>query len=994
MNRIYRTVWNVAKGQWQVAPETVKSQGKSRSRGTRTVGTVASLATGSFLLLPLHAFAGGLPSGGEVRAGEGSIEQSGSEMRINQKSDRMAIDWEDFSVDAGSRVEFIQPGRNSAALNRVTGDQVSRIRGAIEANGQVFLVNPNGIVFGDTAQVDVGGLVASTLDISPEDFMAGNFTFEGDSSSAIVNQGNIRTADEGYVALIAAEIINEGSIKAPKGDVLMGAGSRVTLDMGGPIKIEVEQARLDTYIEQGGAIKADGGRVYLTAKAAGDLAASVINHTGVTQAQTLAENEQGEIWLMGDMDSGETRVAGTLDASAPDGGDGGFIETSAAKVSIADEAVVTTKADNGQTGEWLIDPQDYTVAATDGDITGSSLSGLLDSNNITIQTVTGTDDTNNLYATQSGNGDIFVNDEVTWSSGNTLTLNAIRNIEINNTIDASEGSGGKLALEYGQGSADGEIDGQTASYAVNAPVNLQAGQNFSTQLGNTGDVLEFTVITELGTASGYDAGTLQAMRDDKSGNYALGTNINASETATWNQNGTDADGNPIYEGWDPIFDTSNFTNQFSGTFDGLGHTISNLTINRQNESYVGLFGRTKIGSSISNIGPVGGNVVGDRNVGGIVGVNASVIINSFAAINVTGRGDVGGLVGYNNNEITKAYAKGKVTATRGKAGGLVGWNQKPIANAYATGKVMGGSEVGGLVGQNFNGEITNTYATGNVEATGATSGYAGGLVGVNNGPGALVSDSYATGSVVTGSDVGGLIGLDFNSQNGAAGSYYAITDADGNGINSTNDSGKGIGLTRIELTKLSTFSAWGSDIDDQGGTGAVWRIYEGHTTPLLRSFLTPVTITPSVSDKTYDGSVASGSASYTLEPSNAMLEGGSQVDYTTDAADAGTYTTNSGLVFSGLYSDQQGYDIRYADAELAINPRPQLIPGALAESGPQPRITSIVSQTLQTASSPSEQDRSNRLTPTPPNPEMLLGGIQIMAGGINSTLNNNPEGDN
>ncbi|MGM0954262.1 MAG: filamentous hemagglutinin N-terminal domain-containing protein, partial [Pseudomonadota bacterium] len=118
----------VAKGQWQVAPETVKSQGKSRSRGTRTVGTVASLATGSLLLLPLHAFAGGLPSGGEVRAGEGSIEQSGSEMRINQKSDRMAIDWEDFSVDAASRVEFIQPGRNSAALNRVTGDQVSRIR--------------------------------------------------------------------------------------------------------------------------------------------------------------------------------------------------------------------------------------------------------------------------------------------------------------------------------------------------------------------------------------------------------------------------------------------------------------------------------------------------------------------------------------------------------------------------------------------------------------------------------------------------------------------------------------------------------------------------------------------------------------------------------------------------------------------------------------------------------------------------------------------------
>ncbi|BBI48431.1 hypothetical protein HORIV_08520 [Vreelandella olivaria] len=283
MNRIYRTVWNAARGQWQVAPENVKRHGKSSTRRSSTVGAVASLAAGSLILLPLNAFASGLPSGGEIRAGSGSIEQSGHEMRINQNSGRMAIDWDDFSVAEGSRVEFNQPGRDAAALNRVTGDQLSQIRGAIDANGQVFLVNPNGIVFGDTAQVDVGGLVASTLDISPDDFMAGNFTFAGDSRSAIINQGNIRAAEEGYVALIAAEIINKGSISAPRGDVMVGAGSRVTLDMGGPIKIEVEAALLNTYIEQGGAIQADGGRVYLTAKAAGDLAASVINHTGTTR---------------------------------------------------------------------------------------------------------------------------------------------------------------------------------------------------------------------------------------------------------------------------------------------------------------------------------------------------------------------------------------------------------------------------------------------------------------------------------------------------------------------------------------------------------------------------------------------------------------------------------------------------------------------------------------------------------------------------------------
>ncbi|KPQ20942.1 MAG: two partner secretion system secretin component, partial [Halomonas sp. HL-93] len=103
MNRIYRTVWNAARGQWQVAPENVKRHGKSSASRSHTVGAVASLAVGSILLLPLSALASGLPSGGEIRAGSGDIKQSGNEMRINQDSDRMAIDWDDFSVDEGSR---------------------------------------------------------------------------------------------------------------------------------------------------------------------------------------------------------------------------------------------------------------------------------------------------------------------------------------------------------------------------------------------------------------------------------------------------------------------------------------------------------------------------------------------------------------------------------------------------------------------------------------------------------------------------------------------------------------------------------------------------------------------------------------------------------------------------------------------------------------------------------------------------------------------------
>ncbi|BBI48430.1 hypothetical protein HORIV_08510 [Vreelandella olivaria] len=269
---------------------------------------------------------------------------------------------------------------------------------------------------------------------------------------------------------------------------------------------------------------------------------------------------------MGDMQHGETRVAGTLDASAPNDGDGGFVETSAAKVSIMDEATVTTRADDGQTGEWLIDPQDYTVAEEDGDITGNTLSNNLVDNNVTIESVDGGED---------GNGDIFINDEVTWSSGNTLTLNAQRNIEINEEMDASEGNGGKLALEYGQDSTDGG----SALFTANAPVNLQAGQNLSTQLGSNGEVLDFIVITELGDETGYADGTLQAMRDDLEGHYALGADIDASNTVNWEEG----------KGWEPVGFDSFLSGQdsFRGAFNGLGHTISDLTINRPEEDNVG-----------------------------------------------------------------------------------------------------------------------------------------------------------------------------------------------------------------------------------------------------------------------------------------------------------------------------------------------------------------------------------------------------------------------
>lgn len=398
-------------------------------------------------------------------------------------------------------MRFNQPNATAIALNRVLGQDPSQILGNLSANGQVFILNPNGVLFDTGSQANVGGLVASTLSLSDADFMAGNNTFSnGGTAGAVVNRGTLTAAQGGYIALLAPEVRNEGVISATLGTALLAAGDKVTLtpNNGSLLSYSIDQGALNALADNKHLIQADGGQVFMSAKAANALSTAMVNNTGIIEARTV-QNVAGVIMLMGDMQVGTVNVGGTLDASAPNGGNGGFIETSAAHVKVANDAKVTTAAPNGNSGTWLIDPVDFTIAASSGDITGAALGTLLDSNNITIQTATGTNTPTNLYGSTGTNGDIHVNDAVSWSTNNTLTLDAFRNININQSITAT-GASGKLALLYGQGSTDGVIGGVTSAYNVNAPVNLRAGPNFSTKLGSTGTVKGYTVITSLGLA--------------------------------------------------------------------------------------------------------------------------------------------------------------------------------------------------------------------------------------------------------------------------------------------------------------------------------------------------------------------------------------------------------------------------------------------------------------------------------------------------------------
>jgi filamentous hemagglutinin family protein len=775
MNRIFRLIWSDSLGAYVPAAETARGRGKSSKR--KLIAVALSLSAGI-------AQAG--PTGGQVTGGSGTITQSGSTTTIQQSSQNLLLNWQTFNIAPQETVDFVQPNATAIAVNRILGTNGSVILGHLNANGEVYLINPNGVLFGKGSEVNVGALVASTLDLNDSTPGDTSKTFSGTGTGSVINDGTLTAATGGTVALLGNRVSNNGVISAQLGTVALGAGSAATLTFRGIslVTMQIDQSVLNSVAANGGLIRVDGGQVLMTAGAQKALLASVVNNTGVIEARTL-ENHEGTITLLGGMAAGTVNVAGTLDASAPTGGSGGAIETSAAHVEIADSAKVTTAAALGLNGTWLIDPTDFTIAPSGGNETGAQLSSALGAGNVTIQSNSGTTGTA---------GAINVNDIVTWSA-NTLTLSAQNNININSQMNGSGTA--SLALKYGQGAVNA---GNLSTYNVSAPVNLPAGPYFSTQLGSNGAVTNFTVITSLGQAADATMApgiaTLQGMAATANlgGNFALGANIDATATATWNPVG------PGFAGFSPVGTSSGAS--FTGTFDGLGHTISNLFINLPTTSYVGMFGFVNTGGAIINVG-VNGNVTGGTSqnqaaagilvgasygrvtnsytsgtltdaynwgTGGLVGDNGGTIDGSHSSTNVSGVGTLGGLVGSNYGSISSSFATGPVTGQDRYIGGLVGKSTGSVNTSYATGSVSGGGYVGGLVGANEGGSVNNSHATGSVNCVSTCTSanrFMGGLVGFVNIQNAnnvqipgTVSNSHATGAVTGGSYTGGLVGAD------------------------------------------------------------------------------------------------------------------------------------------------------------------------------------------------------------------------------------------
>ena len=338
----------------------------NRNAITRLKTTTALAGTVAVLLSANTAYA--LPTGGLVSAGSASISSSGSQTTITQSSGRAVIDWSSFNVENGETVQFVQPSATSVALNRIHDTSASEIYGALNANGQVWLLNANGIVFGKGSQVNVGGLIATTANISNSNFMAGNNSFDTPGSPGSWHRqcrqhhcGGRR--DAGFCC---ASVVNTGVINAHLGKVTLASGDTFALDMYGDglINLAVSPEVTAQLVANSGLIQDNGGGVLLTAAAGSQIVNSLIDNTGIIGAQSAGVNQDGSIELYaegsnavtgnvtagkGQKSGGSTVInSGILDASGYGAGEtGGTISVLADNVGILSGSFIDASGDVG-----------------------------------------------------------------------------------------------------------------------------------------------------------------------------------------------------------------------------------------------------------------------------------------------------------------------------------------------------------------------------------------------------------------------------------------------------------------------------------------------------------------------------------------------------------------------------------------------------------------------------------------------------------------------
>lgn len=619
------------------------------------------------------------PSGGQAIHGKVEIKQDGHKLTIRQTDDRAILHWEDFSIAQGEITQFLQPGKNSATLNRVLGGKISEIYGTLDANGKVYLINPNGIVVGPSGVINAAGFVASTLDVTNEEFLAsGDMTFRGNSTAKIINMGKIGATD-GDVILIAQEIENIGTISAPNGTASLAAGQEVLVKASGAERVFVQAGKgsvTNSGLIEGAAaeIKAAGGNEYALA----------INNTGTVRA-TGVVSSGGKIRLVAS--GGKIRQAGTLRATkAPLSNEkadvrvlgkdveltetsrieapGGFVETSGDRIVIAKGSSVDTRAADGTAGTWLIDPVNLNVVTGGGsDITASTVDpativSQLNANNITLQATNSITVTDAINASANANSDVTTANNLTFDTV-TLNLNAPVILKAGAVLSGTSllttvnvGSNGRVQNGINAVAANGTVNLAASTYAIPATVNITKNVTVNGTAGST--ILDgsnsISVMSISGATATLNGLTLQNGRANAGGGLIVSgaANVTIRNSTITNNTATNPSGSGEFggglllrSGTTVLIDRSTISNnkaRYGAGFDAYGVlTITNSTISGNVASssgggaYVNPGGSFNISNSTVANNTSNGFGSGLDNDGGSLTVNYSTVVGNVGS---------------------------------------------------------------------------------------------------------------------------------------------------------------------------------------------------------------------------------------------------------------------------------------------------------------------------------------------------------------------------
>ncbi|HBB4978041.1 TPA: filamentous hemagglutinin N-terminal domain-containing protein, partial [Escherichia coli] len=778
MNRIYKLKFDKRRNELVVVSEITAGVGKAKATGRveggnasrRGVRAMALSLLSGMIMMANPVTAANLPTGGQIVAGSGSIQTpSGNQMNIIQNSQNMVANWNSFDIGKGNTVQFYQPNSSAVALNRVVGGGESKIMGNLKANGQVFLVNPNGVLFGKDASVSTSGFVASTRDIKNDDFMNRRYTFSGGQKAGaeIVNQGALTTNAGGYIVLAADKVSNSGTIRTPGGKTVLAAGERVTLqlDNGGLTSVQVSGDVVNALVENRGLISARDGQVYLTAFGRDMLMNTVLNVSGVVEAGGM-HRQDGNIVLDGG-DSGVVHLSGTLQADNASG-QGGKVVVQGQNILLDKGSSITATGSQGG-GEVYIG----------GGWQGKD-SSIRNADKVVMQDGARID----VSATQQGNGGTAV----LWSESFTNFRG-----QISAKGGENGGNGGQVETSsHGNLQAFGSVSasakkGKAGNWLLD-PLDITIVNGADNAVTETNDTLSQPPHTQFTpTATGSQVSNTSI--NDELNNGTSVTVLTSSTTAGGNQNGNitvDAD--------------INKTNGTDATLTLLAD--GNITVNKNITSTAGKLNVNLAAANTSSTGTItlGNNVNITTNGGDITAGTANA--SNSVTINVTGTNTV-----LNTTDSSNGNQAGNITLNGSRVNVT---NATITAGNFTLNATANGADLNGVTlmaahdinltgnstngtGLQLNGNTTLNATNGSISLTGNSTNGTGLFLGGNKTLSASNGNINLTGNSQTG------VGLYLGERN----STNAFTATNG----SINLNGVSVAKSAIEIRGNNTLTA-------------------------------------------------------------------------------------------------------------------------------------------------------------------------------------------